>query len=67
LRPEALGPADVELLRAAGIGDAAIRDALYVGVLFNIVDRIADALGFAIPAPGTFARAAGMLLKRGYR
>jgi hypothetical protein len=34
--------------------------------LFNIITRYADALGFVIPSPKEFDRAAGMLLKRGY-
>ena len=40
----------MEPLRAEGLSDAAIEDAIHVTVLFNIIDRIADSLGFAYPA-----------------
>ena len=35
--------------RRAGVSDRAILDATYVCVGFNIIARIADALGFKIP------------------
>ena len=44
----------------------AIEDAIHVTVLFNIMDRIADSLGFEIPTAEGFSRAADVLLKRGY-
>ncbi|OJU40630.1 MAG: hypothetical protein BGN97_01240 [Microbacterium sp. 69-10] len=37
-----------------------------VGAVFNIITRNANALDFEIPSPGDFARAATMLLRRGY-
>lgn len=67
LEPAAIGPADIALLRAAGLDDAAIEDAIQVCALFNIYDRIADALGFAVPTPEMFATQARLLLSRGYR
>lgn len=54
-------------LRAAGLEDAAIADAIQICALFNIHDRIADALGFAVPTREVFARQARLLLQRGYR
>jgi len=36
-------------LRAAGVDDQAITDVIYVCFLFNVIDRVADALGFDIP------------------
>ena len=67
LSPSEITPADVAPLRAAGVSDQAIEDAIQVCVLFNLIDRVADALNFAVPSPASFARAAEVLLKRGYR
>ena len=66
LTPDQVEPGDVEALRAEGLSDEAIEDAIHVTVLFNIMDRIADSLGFEIPSAQGFARAAGVILKRGY-
>ena len=54
LYPVDVGKADVEPLRSAGVSDEAIEDALFVGALFNIVDRIADALDFDVRERGRF-------------
>jgi len=67
LDPAAVTAADVVPLRAAGLSDAAIEDAIHASVLFNIYDRMADTLNFDIPEPAGFAQGARMLLKRGYR
>ena len=66
LAPDQIEPGDIKALRAEGISNAAIEDAIHVTVLFNIMDRIADSLGFEIPTAEGFARAADVLLKRGY-
>jgi uncharacterized peroxidase-related enzyme len=66
LEPEAVGPADVAPMRAAGITDAGIEDAIHSCVLFNIYDRLADSFEFDIPDAHGFATSAKMLLKRGY-
>jgi alkylhydroperoxidase family enzyme len=60
--PEAFTRADVDRVRAAGVGDEAIADAITVCALFNMIDRCADALGFAVP-PGFDGR---RLLESGY-
>jgi len=49
LRPDELGPADLDQARAAGLDDDAIRDAALVGALFSMITRLADTLDFAIP------------------
>lgn len=69
LRVLTLSPADVDVgpLRAVGLGDADIRDAVYVCVLFNLIDRLADTFRFEIPEDEGFQRSARMLVKRGYR
>ena len=66
LTPDEIGVADVEALRAAGIDDEAYRDAVYVAFLFNTITRIADSLGWEIPADAGFEQSAHMLLTRGY-
>jgi uncharacterized peroxidase-related enzyme len=67
LSPAEVKPADVAPLRAAGVSDRAIEDAIQVCALFNLIDRVADALDFEVPSPESFAQSAEMLLKRGYR
>ena len=66
LRPDEVNSDDMDALRAVGLSDAAIEDAIHVTALFNIIDRIADALGFDIPSEKGFANMAEVLLKRGY-
>jgi uncharacterized peroxidase-related enzyme len=43
--PAAIEPADLEALRAQGLGDAAIHDAIQVISYFNYINRVADAVG----------------------
>ena len=67
LEPAAVTAADVVPIRAAGLTDPAIADAIHVAALFNIYDRMADTLGFEVPGPESFAYSAKVLLRRGYR
>jgi alkylhydroperoxidase family enzyme len=66
LDPAAVGPADVAPMRALGISDEAIEDAVHACALFNVYDRLADSFEFEIPDEHGFAMSATMLLKRGY-
>ena len=66
LEPATVTGADVAALRAAGVSDAGVEDAIHVTVLFNIYDRMADTLGFHVPGPEAFADGAKVLLGRGY-
>lgn len=66
LKPEELGPGDVEAVRAAGVSQAALDDAIAACFTFNIFNRVADSLGFDIPSAEVFDSQAKMLLKRGY-
>ena len=66
LQPAAVTAADVMPLRAQGLTDRAIEDAIHVAAMFNIYDRMADTLGFEVPGPESFAYSARMLLRRGY-
>ena len=66
LEPDELGPADVEAARAAGVSDDALEDAIDVCALFNVIDRIADALGFDVPDAEYWDRVAPGFLAGGY-
>lgn len=48
-------------LRAAGLGDEAIREAANVGFHFNFINRVADAFDFPLPSPEQKRRQARML------
>jgi alkylhydroperoxidase family enzyme len=66
LRPTEVRPADVGPMRAAGLSNEAIEDAINVCALFNIYDRMADALGWWLPDEAGYAASAQNLMKRGY-
>lgn len=53
-------------MRAAGLSDDAIEDAITVCALFNIYDRMADALGWWLPDADGYAASGQNLMKRGY-
>jgi len=67
LEPDAVGAADVEAVRAAGVSDEALIDAICVCALFSTIDRIADSLAFHVPPPDAAERVAPRFLARGYR
>ena len=67
LNPGSVSPLDVEPLRAVGLSNQAIEEAIHVCALFNMYDRIADALNFDIPDAKGFEAGAVMLLKFGYQ
>lgn len=67
LHPEQLAPDVIRPVLAAGVSREAIRDAFYVAFLFNTYDRLADTLGWELPAQQYYAKAGPFLLKRGYR
>ena len=66
LAPAAVRPGDLAPLRAAGVSDAAIEDAIQVCVLFNIYNRLADSLRFHLPSPDDYAALGGFIMKQGY-
>ena len=66
LAPGEVSGEDLVELRAAGLSDRAILDAAYVCVGFNIITRIANALGFKVPPDEVFSRASRYLTVFGY-
>ena len=67
LVPREIDSHDIAELRRTGLTDRAILDATYVCVGFNIITRIAEALGFEIPSEELFSRAAKLVRVFGYR
>jgi alkylhydroperoxidase/carboxymuconolactone decarboxylase family protein YurZ len=67
LSPHQVGSEDVAALRAEGLTDQAIADAIYICVGFNIINRVADALGVQVPLPKVFVRGVKFSLIFGYR
>ena len=63
-----LGPEDVRMVMRAGVSRQAIQDAVEVAFLFNVYDRLADAMGWDVPlrTGGYYQVAARRLLKHGY-
>ena len=66
LRPEELGRDDVDAVLAAGVSDPALRDAVKVCALFNMIVRMADSLGWDVPPPDVVAARAPKMLDGGY-
>ena len=66
LRPDELGATDVTPLLEAGVSEAGVVDALFVGFLFNTIDRIADSLGFLAVTSEGYGKSADRILKHGY-
>ena len=67
LSPDQLGPADAQEALGAGVGADALADAIHVCALFNMIDRVADAVSFWVPSPEQFASYAPGMLRRGYK
>ena len=67
LRPAEVGPEDAVALRAAGLSDEEIESAVHVCALFNIINRIADSLGFETASVDGYRKGARRLLAAGYK
>ena len=69
LEPDALGPEDVRVVLRHGVSKPALEEAMEVAFLFNVYDRLADAMGWDVPAAsgGYYRAGAQRLLKHGYR
>ncbi len=66
LRPEDLTGADAESAYAAGVSRDALRDAAAVCALFNMITRLADALGWDVPDWDRLTARAPAMLEGGY-
>jgi len=68
LEPDTLGPDDVRPVLALGVSRQAVQDAMHVAFLFNVYDRLADTMGWDVPAEGSgfWESGAKRLLSRGY-
>jgi alkylhydroperoxidase family enzyme len=67
LRPDDLSTADAEAVLAAGVSRDALVDAIHVAALFNMIVRIADALGFEVPSAEALQARAEWRLNNSYR
>ena len=67
LTPDSLAAPDIQTVLDAGVTREAIVDAFYVAFLFNTYDRLADTLGWELPASQYYSKAGQFLLKRGYQ
>ena len=67
LAPEEVGPDDLQAILGAGVSADAVRDAIYVCFVFNLIDRVSDALGFDLMHEKGYRRGAQVLLRVGYR
>ena len=66
LDPDELGPADADAVRAAGVSDEALVDAIHVSALFNMIVRMADSLTWDVPPYEALLAGAEGMLSRGY-
>ena len=68
MKPARKRTKDVRAVLRTGVSKQAIQDALEVAFLFNIYDRLADSMGWDVPAinGGYYQVAAKRLLKQGY-
>ena len=67
LAPEEVGADDIRATLKAGVSEDAVKDAVYVCFAFNLIDRVADALGFDLMDEEGYRRGAQVLLRFGYK
>jgi alkylhydroperoxidase family enzyme len=66
LRPADVTREDAEAVRAAGVSDEALIDAIHVCALFSMIVRLADSLGWDVPSFESFSERADAMLASGY-
>jgi alkylhydroperoxidase family enzyme len=67
LRPDDVTRDDADAVRAAGVSDDALVDAIHVCALFSMIVRLADSLGWDVPSFESFSERADGMLATGYR
>jgi hypothetical protein len=65
-RPDELTEVDAAAAYAAGVSREALRDAATVCALFNMITRLADALGWEVPSRERLTARAPAMLEGGY-
>ena len=66
LHPADVTREDAGAVRAAGVSDDALVDAIHVCALFSMIVRLADSLGWDVPSYESFAERADSMLASGY-
>lgn len=66
LRPDEVDAADAEAVRSAGVSDEALRTAITICALFNMIVRLADSLGWDLPSRDRLRQRAPAMLDGGY-
>ena len=66
LHPADITHADADAVRAAGVSDDALVDAIHVCAFFTMIVRMADALAWDVPPFEEFAARADGMLASGY-
>lgn len=65
--PEEIGEDDAKALRASGLTDPQIEDAIHISASFHIINRLADSFDVRVPSPERVPKLAKAVLKRGYQ
>ena len=66
LRPAEVTSRDAVHVLETGVSRAALADAIHVAALFNMIDRLADSLGWDVPSFEDFSARAEAMLASGY-
>ena len=66
MHPQELTRADAEAVLSTGATEQALVDAIHVAALFNMIDRLADSLGWDVPSDEAFSARAQAMLESGY-
>jgi len=66
LRPDEVTRVDADAVRAAGVSDEALVDAIHVCAFFSMIVRLAESLAWEIPPFEAFLERADAMLEGGY-
>ncbi len=66
LDPAGVGREDAAAVRAAGVSEDALVDAIHVCALFSMIVRLADSFGWDVPSFDEFSARADAMLASGY-